>query len=150
MGALKMNAGDWVAVCDGRKALFLENAGTRACPKLQTRETREQDTPRTGEMGSERPGRVQESANASRSAVAQTDWHSLAVREFLTGVARRLDEAVSAGETAAVVVVAPPRALGVLREAYTAAVRKAITAEIPKDYVNMPVAGIEKRLVFRL
>jgi len=78
---------------------------------------------------------------------AAAPWHSLAVREFLTGVARRLDEAVSAGETAAVVVVAPPRALGVLREAYTAAVRKAITAEIPKDYVNMPVAGIEKRLV---
>lgn len=146
MGALKMNAGDWVAVCDGRKALILENAGTRACPKLQTKETRGQEAPRTAEMGAERPGRVQESATASRSAVAQTDWHEIAEREFLAGFARRLDQAVAAGETEALVVVAAPRALGVLREVFSPSVRKAIAAEISKDYVNMPVAEIEKRL----
>jgi protein required for attachment to host cells len=44
------------------------------------------------------------------------------------------------------IVIAPPRALGVLRQAFSAAVRSAIRAEIDKDYVKMPVYEIEKHL----
>jgi len=41
-------------------------------------------------------------------------------------------------------VIAAPRALGMLRSAYTPAVRRAIKAEIGRDYVKMPVHDIEK------
>ena len=44
------------------------------------------------------------------------------------------------------IVVAPPRALGVLRQAYTASVRGAVRDEIDKDLVKVPVYEIEKRL----
>ena len=43
-------------------------------------------------------------------------------------------------------MVAPPRALGVLRQAYSKGLRDAIKAEIDKDYVRMPVHEIEKKL----
>ena len=43
-------------------------------------------------------------------------------------------------------LVAPPRALGVLRQAFTNGLRDAIRAEIDKDYVKMPVHEIEKKL----
>ena len=44
------------------------------------------------------------------------------------------------------ILVAPPRALGVIRQASTANLRHAVRAEIDKDYVRMPVREIEKHL----
>jgi protein required for attachment to host cells len=44
------------------------------------------------------------------------------------------------------VLIAPPRALGVLRSAYSPALKGAVRAEIDKDLVAVPVHEIEKRL----
>jgi protein required for attachment to host cells len=147
MHAVKINAGDWVVVCDGRKALILQNAGDEVFPNLQTKETHEDVNPKTSEQGTDRPGRVQQSAAPGHSSISQTDWHAQQEENFLITLAKRLDGALSGFETHALIVVAAPRALGVLREAYTPMVRKAVKAEIAKDYVNMPVYEIEKHLV---
>lgn len=147
MNSIKIKAGDWVVVCDGSKALILENAGDAVFPNLRTKETHEQTNPKTSEQGTDRPGRVHESTTAGRSSVAQTDWHDQQEHDFLVALVRRLDEAVTGAETSSLIVVAAPRALGVLREAYTPAVRKAVREEIAKDYVNLPVYEIEKHLV---
>jgi protein required for attachment to host cells len=45
-----------------------------------------------------------------------------------------------------IIIVAPPRAIGVLRQHYTHALKQAIREEIQKDYVRMPVYEIEKHL----
>ena len=147
MQNLKIKAGEWVVVCDGGKALILQNAGDEMFPNLQTRETHEHANPETSEQGSDRPSRVHESHTHARSSVAQTDWHEQAEHGFLNTLARRLDEAVRARKTEGLIVVAPPRALGYLREAYTHAVRDAVRQEIAKDYVNLPVYEIEKHLL---
>jgi protein required for attachment to host cells len=42
--------------------------------------------------------------------------------------------------------VAPPRALGVLREAYSARLRGVLHGELDRDLVKLPVAEIEKHL----
>jgi protein required for attachment to host cells len=136
----------WVVVCDGRKALVLENAGDAELLNLVTKETRQADNPSTHEQGVERPGRVHQSVGGERSAVEQTDWHDEAERTFLRELAARLDRAVAAGETKAIVLVAPPRAMGMLRAALSPRVNKAVKGEITKDYVMMPVSDIEKRL----
>jgi protein required for attachment to host cells len=146
MNELKIKAGDWVVVCDGRKALFLENQGDEKFPNLRVRETHEHDDAKTSDHGTDRPGRVHESAAPGRSAVEQTDWHDRAEQDFLKRIAGRLDEAIGKGETGSLIIVAAPRALGVLRPAYSQAVAAAITAEIDKDMVNIPVYEIEKRL----
>jgi protein required for attachment to host cells len=44
------------------------------------------------------------------------------------------------------VLVAPPRALGVYRQACTPNLRNALRAEIDKSYVKMPVHEIEMHL----
>ncbi len=146
MNSLKIKSGDWVVVCDGGKALILQNAGDEVFPNLQTKECHEQSNERTSEQGSDRPGRVHELATTSRSSVAQTDWHDQNERDFLAALAKRLDEAVSGGETSELIIVAAPRALGTLREAYSPAVRKAVKEEIAKDYTHLPVYEIEKHL----
>ena len=147
MAKLKIDQGDWVVVCDGKKALLLENVGDAAFPNLQTKEVHEHAAPKTHEQGTDVPGRAFSSVGAIRSAVEQTDWHEQSERAFLEDLAGRLDAAVTAGETKALIVVAPPRALGVLRQAYSPHLRQTVRAEVDKDLVRMPVHEIEKHLV---
>jgi protein required for attachment to host cells len=137
---------EWVVVCDGAKALVLENVGDATMPDLRTREVYEQKDPATHELGTDVPGRAIGVDGRNRSAVGQTDWHAQNEQTFLDNLVRRLDACVSAGEVRSIVMVAPPRALGVLRKAYTAAVRDAIRIEVDKDLVKVPVYEIEKHL----
>lgn len=142
----RIAAGTWVVVCDGRKALVLANTGDALYPNLRTVEVHEQENPPTSQQGSDAPGRVHESTGTARSSVETTDWHEEAERAFLRGVVTRVDRALQAGETRAVILVAPPRALGVMRPLYTHAISKALAAEVDRDLVKMPVYEIEKML----
>jgi len=146
MSDLMIRNGEWVVVCDGAKALILENAGDLKFPNLKTLEVFEQKDPPTRELGTDQPGRTNASVGTIRSAMEQTDWHDQAEKAFLTQLAHRLDAAVSAGKTKSLIVVAPPRALGMLRPAYSHALKSAVRAELDKDLVKMPVHEIEKRL----
>lgn len=146
MQEITVKAGEWVVVCDGGKALILENQGDEKFPNLRTHKTYEHTPPKTSDAGTDRPGRVQESAMTARSAVGQTDWHDQAEQEFLKTLAGHLDKALEKGEVKSMVIVAAPRALGVLRPHYSHALKEAISAEISKDMVNMPVYEIEKQI----
>lgn len=146
MPKLKIARGDWILVCDGAKALVLENVGDEKFPNLQTKEVYEQDDPKTREQGTDEPGRVHQSVGNSRSAVEQTDWHEQSERRFLKSLMDRMDAAALAGKLKSLVVVAPPKALGMMRQAYTTHVREALRGEIDKDLVKMPVHEIEKHL----
>ncbi|MEA2975526.1 MAG: hypothetical protein QOF19_1046 [Alphaproteobacteria bacterium] len=144
MSKLKIEQGDWVVVCDGAKALVLENVGDEMFPNLKMREVYEQEDPMTHEQGTDAPGRSVNSVGSARSAMEQTDWHTQAEQRFLQKLAARLDAAISAGETTSIVLAAPPRALGVIRQAYSQGLRQALHAEIDKDLVKLPVHEIEK------
>lgn len=147
MTKMKINTGDWIVVCDGGKALILENLGDRMFPNLHTREVIEQPDLPTHTQGSAAPGRVHQSTGNARSSVEQTDWHDASERSFLKALADRLDIAVTNGETSALTMVAAPRALGMIRSDYSSAVRKALHGEVAKDLVKMPVHEIEKQLL---
>jgi protein required for attachment to host cells len=144
---LKIGTGGWILVCDGGKALFFENVGDREYPDLRMREVFEHENPSTAEQGADRPGRAHSSVGHGRSAVGQTDWHDQAEAVFLKSLAEKLHAAVHAGAPKEVVIVAPPRALGMLREHYTPAIKQALQKEIDKDLVKMPANEIEKHLV---
>jgi protein required for attachment to host cells len=147
MSKLKIGSGDWVVVCDGRKALILENKGDEEFPNLRMREAHEHADTSTHSQGTDVPGRVHQSLGVARSAVEQTDWHDIAERHFLTEVVRQLDAALTNNLVKRFVLVAPPRALGMLRPAYSPALRRAISVEIDKDWVGLPIHEIEERLL---
>jgi protein required for attachment to host cells len=147
MNKMKIGRGDWIVVCDGRKALILENLGDRMFPNLHTKEVREHPDLSTSEQGSDAPGSVHQSMGTARSSIEQTDWHDESERAFLKALAERLDVAVTTGETSGLTMVASPRALGMIRSDYSGAVRKALHGEVAKDLVKMPVYEIEKQLL---
>jgi protein required for attachment to host cells len=146
MAKLRIKSGDWVVVCDGAKALILENVGDSVFPNLRTKEVHTQPDRPTREQGTDKPGQVFQSVGDKRSTMEQTDWHEQSEQQFLDALAGRLDAALNAGEAKTLVIVAAPRALGILRQAYSPQVRDAIKAEIHKDYVRLPVHEIEKHL----
>jgi protein required for attachment to host cells len=146
MQKLRIRQGDWVVVCDGKKALMLENAGDEKFLNLKTREVYEQPDLKTRELGTDAPGRAFSSVGPGRSAVEPTDWHTQEEDRFLRKLAERLDAAVHAGQVQALILIAPPRALGVLRQTYSHGLRAAIRVEIDKDFVKLPVHEIEKHL----
>jgi protein required for attachment to host cells len=146
MAMPKIRNGDWVVVCDGAKALIFENAGDPDLINLITKEAVEAENPSTSEQGADRPGRVHQSVGSSRSSVEQTDWHDRAEQSFLRDLAARLDRAVESGTMKGIVLVAAPRAMGVLRPELSPRVTKAIRGEVAKDYTGMPVDQIEKHL----
>lgn len=143
---LKTATGDWVVVCDGGKTLILENIGDALFPNLHVREVKEHAVPMTHDQGTDAPGRAFASVGHARSAIEQTDWHLQAEQNALRALAAELDQAVASGKTRHLVIVAPPRALGVLRQTYSAHLRTAIRGEVAHDYVKLPVGEIEKRL----
>ncbi len=146
MSGLLIHSGEWVVVCDGAKALVLENVGDAKFPNLKTLEVFEQKDLATHELGTDKPGRSYSPAGHGRSAVTQTDWHDQSEQTFLTELAQHLDAAVAAGKVKSLIMVAPPRALGMIRPAYSHALRGAVRAELDKDLVKFSVYEIEKHL----
>jgi len=138
--------GECVVVCDGAKALILENAGDTKFPNLKTVKVFEQKDLPTHMLGTDAPGRTNASLGNIRSAVEQTDWHDQSERAFLGHLAQHLDAAIGAGKIKSLILVAPPRALGMIRPAYSQALKGAVRAEVDKDFVKMPVHEIEKHL----
>lgn len=137
-----------VFVGDGRKALFLRNAGDETLPNLTTERVFTDENPSTHEQGTDRPGRAFKRAGTNlRSSVEATDWHELEKERFVARVAAALERLVRAEKVKKIVIVAPPRTLAELRHAFHADVKNRIVAEIDKDLTNRPVWEIEKHLV---
>jgi len=146
MTDLLIHRDEWVVVCDGAKALVLQNIGDAKFPNLKTIEVYQQDDLPTRELGSDKPGRTHSSVGHGSSAVTQTDWHNQAEQAFLSQLAHKLSAAIAAGRAKSIILVAPPRALGMIRPAYSAELRAAVRAELDKDLVKLPLHEIEKHL----
>lgn len=115
----------WVLVADGAKARLLERIGVNApltpVPGKEFSES-EARTP-TRDIGADRPGRVQESANTARHAMEpRVDWHRYAKEQFAKSVAGALEQA----------------ALQKKYEALGQHARSLVADEIAKDLTNLP------------
>lgn len=150
MKSNKLTPGCWVVVCDGNKALILKNMGDAKFPNLRSIEVHEREGWMTREMGSGQPARIQHSGGPSRSSIEQTDLHDQEERKFLEGLAKRLHQNVATHMPKHLVMVAPSRALGMIRPAYSPLLKEALIAELDKDLVKMPIHQIEKHVVVEL
>jgi len=138
----------FVFIGDGRKALFLRNAGDEKFLNLKTERVILDENPPTHEQGTDRPGRAfKRAATNLRSGMDNTDWHELEEHRFAQRVAAALEQLVRTRNVKALVVAAPPRTLADLRQAFHADVKGRIIAEIDKDLTKHPVAEIENHLL---
>jgi protein required for attachment to host cells len=147
MNNLKIPHNAFVFVGDGRKALFLRNDGDEKFPNLKTEKVLEEENPPSHEQGTERPGHISKgSQTGRRSAVEPTDWHDIEEHLFARKVAAAMEQMIRARKIKALIVVAAPRTLAELRNAFHPDVKAYILAEINKDLIKHPIAEIEKHL----
>lgn len=139
--------GMWLAVCDGTKALLLENQGDHVYPKLETREIMRASNPLTHEQGSAKPGRAFSAVDGRRAAVEETDYHLQAERKFIRDFADLMEQKVSERSVPSVVLIAPARALGLLRDCIGPATRSILAGSLTRDYVRQPLYEIERHLM---
>ncbi len=159
-----------VLVADGRKMLFLRNEGDEVYPNLvvetaQERPNpadREQKTDAAGSASSTQSGagapRVAQggSGNAggggaqfapSRGTLGETDFHQLEEDRFAAEVADLLKKRALSNDFDALVVVAPPKALGEMRKHYHKEVEHRLKGELAKDLTGHPIPDIEQALL---
>lgn len=144
---IKLEKETWVLVADGEKALFLRNEGGAASPQLTVARVEQQDNPRQGEQVSDKPGRRADTGVGQRSAMEEADWHQLAKDRFAADLSEILARMVRRGRIGRLVIVAPPRSLGELREQLDQAVLKIVVAEIPKTLTGHPLPALQKIVI---
>jgi protein required for attachment to host cells len=137
-----------VFVGDGRKALFLRNAGDEKFPDLKTEQVFVDQNPATRDQGSDKPGRLFAGPTAPnrRSSVEPTDWHELEEHRFARLVADAFEKLVRERKVKTVIIAAPPRTLAELRQALHGDVKARVMAEVDKDFTKHPVYEIERHL----
>ena len=135
----------FVVVADGEKMLFFRNEGDSEYPRLVVERKREQDNPPNREHKTDEAGR-RHGQGPGRSAMEDTDFHSLEEGRFAAETAEMLQRRALRNDFESLVVVAPPKTLGELRKHYHKEVEKRLVAEVPKDLTNLPVEEIERVL----
>ena len=83
---MHLPTGAFVLVCDGSKALLLENKGDADLLDLRIVEALTDDNPPNRDQSSDRAGRFKTPSGA-HAATEQTDWHDIAEERFLSTVA---------------------------------------------------------------
>jgi protein required for attachment to host cells len=137
----------WLMICDGRKAIFATNIGTPDRPRLSVHEAlRAAHNPPSREQGTDRPGRTIQSTGIRRSAMEHPDLHDLEEHAFLAQASQKLTALAVRNHARALVLIAPPRALAVLREELGADIRALVTCEIAKDLTKHPLGEMQRLL----
>lgn len=147
MNKLAIPHNGWVFVGDGHKALFLRNDGDEKFLHLKAERVFADENRPAHEQGTDHPGRSFKRAGTSqRSSVEMTDWHQVEKHHFAQRAAAVMEEIVHARDVKTLVIVAPPRTLADLRQAYHPDVKSRILVEINKDLTKHSIAEIEKHI----
>jgi protein required for attachment to host cells len=128
----------WILIADAAHARVLETHG-HGKPLIPVPDFEmHADLPRSHDLGSDRPTRMQDSMGSTRHAVEpRSDPHRELKRTFAADVAERLEAAATAKSFDRLVIAAPPVMLGDLRHALHQRVKDMVVAEVAKDLVKI-------------
>ncbi len=137
----------WVLIADGAQARVLQHTGPGkglspvdgldfAIDPIQARD-----------IMADRPGRSHASNGAARSGMEpKTDPVEYRETQFVKSLAGMLDRQQQNGAYDRLVIAAAPIALGEIRKAMSAGVRKSVVAELDKDLTNLPTSQLSRHL----
>ena len=149
-----------VLVADGRKMLFFRNHGDENQIDLRTEAHDEREDAKDSEMKTDSPGTAAHGAGAhgsgvgaqggghvSRPVMEETDYHQQEEDKWVKEAAEELKKRALRNDFEALIIVAPPKALGVLRKELHKEVEKRIIKTINKEMTDKPIPDIEELLV---
>ena len=137
-----------VLVADGKKLLFLRNHGDQNQIDLRTEAHDQREDRKNSEIKTDAPGAIGQSAGYSgRVAYEETDFHQQEEDLWVKDAAEELKKRALRNDFDSLVIVAPPKALGVLRKALHKEVERRILFTCNKEMTDRPIPDIEELLV---
>jgi protein required for attachment to host cells len=137
-----------VLVADGRKMLFLRNHGDENQIDLRTEAHEEREDRKDREIKTDAPGAIGQSAGYSgRVAYEETDFHQQEEDRWAKDAAEQLKKRALANDFDSLVLIAPPKILGVLRKELHKEVERRIVLTLNKEMTDRPIPDIEELLV---
>jgi protein required for attachment to host cells len=143
----------WVVLADGARTRIIAHDGPGAPLRSVYEEQEVAAKLPAREIESDRPGRTFDSgghgdagAYGRHAYEPPTDPRRKQQANFIRSVAEILEDASHQGSFERLVLIAPPKALGELRAVLSKNVSRMVSAEIPKDLVNVPIHDLPERL----
>jgi protein required for attachment to host cells len=136
-----------VLVADGRKMLFFRNQGDEGQIDLRTEAHDARYERKDREIKTDAPGLVQQSFGSGRSTYEETDFQQQEEDRWIKDAADELKDRALRNDYDALAIVAPPKALGVLRKCLHKEVEKRLLCTVNKEMSGRPVPDIEALLV---
>jgi protein required for attachment to host cells len=135
-----------VLVADGRKMLFFRNHGDEERIDLRTEAHEARADRKDRELRTDAPGTVQQSFGFGHSTYEETDFQQQEEDRWIKDAADELKARVLRNDFDALAIVAPPKALGVLKKSLHKEVEKRIVCTVNKEMSGRPVPDIEALL----
>ena len=140
-----------VLVADGTKALFLRNHGDQNQIDLRTEAHDKREDRKDRELKTDAPGTAavryaSGGAETFRPAMSETDFHQQEEDRWVKDAANKLKDRALRNDFDALAIVAPPKALGVLRKELHKEVERRVVVTLNKEMTDRPIADIEDLL----
>lgn len=135
-----------VFVTDGRKMLFLRNKGDEKQLDLRTEAHDERVDRKDSEIRTDAPGTQKQSGGYGRPSMEDTDFHQQEEDRWVKDAAEELRRRALRNDFDALAIIAPPKALGVLRKALHKEVERRVVATFNKEMTDRPIPDIEDLL----
>ncbi len=136
-----------VLVADGRKMLFLRNHGDEAQIDLRTESHEEREDRKDRDIKTDAAGSGSPSAGIGRDSMDETDFHQQEEDRWVKDAAAELKRRALRNDFSALAIIAPPKALGVLRKELHKEVERRLVLTLNKEMTDRPIPDIEELLV---
>lgn len=135
-----------VLVADGRKMLFFRNHGDENQIDLRTEAHEARSDRKDREIKTDAPGTAKQSAGYGRSTYEETDFQQQEEDRWIKDAADELKVRVLRNDFEALAIIAPPKALGVLKKCLHKEVEKRVVCTVNKEMSGRPIPDIEALL----
>ena len=135
-----------VLVADGRKMLFFRNHGDENQIDLRTEAHDERQDRKDREIKSDAPGTTKQSGGYGRSTYEEPDFQQQEEDRWIKDAADELKTRALRNDFDALAIIAPPKALGMLKKGLHKEVERRIVCTVNKEMSGRPVPEIEAML----
>lgn len=135
-----------VLVADGRKMLFFRNQGDEDQIDLRTEAHDAREQRKDREIKTDAPGTTRQSFGYGRSTYDEPDFQQQEEDRWIKDAAEELKARALRNDFDDLAIVAPPKALGVLKKCLHKEVEKRLVLTVNKEMSGRPVPDIEALL----
>src|SRR3954447_10204018 len=135
-----------VLVADGRKMLFFRNHGDENQIDLRTEAHDARKDRKDRDSKTDAPGTMKQSCGYGHSTYEEPDFHQQEEDRWIKEAADELKARALRNDFDSLAIVAPPKALGVIKKCLHKEVQRRIICTVNKEMSGRPIPDIEALL----